>query len=421
MTFDVTPDNVLELDLFGMVEEGTRREATSVPLHQVLRDFRADGPVHQGGIQQTISGVPSIADIAAAQDGSDVVAVVGYDEVLSVLRDPSSSSEVYMPSIGSFQGRSILAMDPPDHGKYRGAVQGAFSKRLAEEMRHEVINPIVTGLLGDIARSGTRRADLFSDFAMVYPTAVLHAFLGLNKELEDAYFKLGVSTLLFTTAPEVAFAGMIRLGELLRQDIASRRDGSYHRAGLLEDLLKIEVDGHLLSEEEIFPYISVLLAAGAETSMRATSNLLLALLTLPEQRALLEGDPSLIGRAVEETLRWEGPTTAVFRKATADTEIAGVPIAAGTALELWIASANHDDAVFTDADAFDIGRPVRPHVGFGFGAHLCLGLHIARAESSTAVLRVLDRFPDIRLDPDQPVPEVVGYAFRSPTRLPVVF
>jgi cytochrome P450 len=100
---------------------------------------------------------------------------------------------------------------------------------------------------------------------------------GLTRSARLDYFKLGVASLLFTTAPEVAFAGMVRLGDLLREDIASRRDGSYHRAGFLEDLLQTGVDGHLLSEEEIFPFVSVLLAAGAETSMRTTSNLLLAL------------------------------------------------------------------------------------------------------------------------------------------------
>jgi len=155
--------------------------------------------------------------------------------------------------------------------------------------------------------------------------------------------------------------------------------------------------------------------------MRGTLNTMVALLTHDDQRAAVQADRSLLPKAVEESLRWEPPILAVFRQATQDTTIGGVPIPAGTAVTAWIGAANHDETVFESPETFDITRSGRAHVGFGYGPHLCIGLHLARVEIIAAINELFDRMPDIRLDPDEPAPRIVGHSFRSPTRLPVVF
>jgi cytochrome P450 len=185
--------------------------------------------------------------------------------------------------------------------------------------------------------------------------------------------------------------------------------------------VEAELDGRPLTPDEILPYFGTLLAAGAETAMRGTLYTLVALLTNDEQRRLVEADSGLIPRAVEESLRWEPPILAVYRQAKTDTSIRGVNVPEGTGVAVWVGSANHDDAVFPDPERYDLRREGRAQVGFGFGPHLCVGMHIARVEIASAIGAVLEKMPGMRLDPDLPPPRIVGHSFRSPVTLPVIF
>lgn len=410
-------------DVFAAFDESVGKAGSSTDdIHAILRRYRESSPVYEGDILVDEWNAPSIASAAAAATGRSVVSVFGYDDVLAVLKEPSVfSSEAYLPSLGQLHGRSFMMMDAPDHAKYRGLVRDPFSRRSADELRSEVVEPSIAALLDRIAGSGSNRFDLFRDFALVYPVEVLHHFLGLREENADEFLRLGVSSLLFGSHPEIAFAGAVRLRELLGQEVEDRRAGRYSRPGLMQDLVEVEVDGEPLTTEEIMPYFGTLLAAGAETSMRGTLNTMLALLTHDEQRAAVQADRSLLPKAIEESLRWEPPILAVYRQASVDTTIRDVPVPAGTAVVAWVGSANHDDTVFTEPERYDITRSGRAHVGFGFGPHLCIGLHLARVEIAAAIDMVLDRMPALRLDPDEPAPSIAGHSFRSPTRLPVVF
>lgn len=407
-------------DVFAAFDEtvGKLHDATD-DIYGVLRRYRQSAPVYQGDILVDEWNAQSIAGIAAAATGQSVVSVFAYDDVLRVLKEPTLfSSEVYLPSLGQLHGRSFMMMDAPDHGRYRGLVRDPFNKRSVDQLRSEVIEPSIAALLD---RLQSDHLDLFRDFALVFPVEVLHYFLGLREENADEFLRLGVSSLLFGSHPEIAMAGALRLRELLREEIDDRRAGRYDRPGLMQDLVEVEIGGEPLTAEEIMPYFGTLLAAGAETSMRGTLNTMVALLTHPDQRAAVQADRNLLPKAIEESLRWEPPILAVYRQAKADTSIRDVPIPAGTAVTAWIGSANHDEAVFDKPETYDIGRSGRAHVGFGFGPHLCIGLHLARVEIAAAIDMIFDRMPDIRLDPDHGIPPIVGHSFRSPTQLPVVF
>ena len=151
-------------------------------------------------------------------------------------------------------------------------------------------------------------------------------------------------------------------------------------------------------------------------------NLLLALLTQPETHARLRNDRSLLPRAIEETVRWEPAVTMVTRVATKDTSIGSCPVAGGALVHLITASANRDELRYEHGDRFDLDRdPKQPHLGFGWGRHLCLGIHLARLELKVGIDAVLDRLPNLRLNPSVTVPEIVGQAFRGPESLPVLF
>ncbi len=181
------------------------------------------------------------------------------------------------------------------------------------------------------------------------------------------------------------------------------------------------LDGEQLTDAEIIDFLRLLLPAGAETTYRSSSILLLALLDHPDQLAALTADRSLMPQAIEEGLRWDAPLTGISRIATEDVTLDGVDIPAGTPLNLCLGAANRDPARHERPDEFDIFRKQRPHMAFGFGNHICLGMHLARMETVVAMDALLDRLPGLRWDPDAEPVLVEGMVFRAPPRLPVVW
>jgi cytochrome P450 len=165
----------------------------------------------------------------------------------------------------------------------------------------------------------------------------------------------------------------------------------------------------------------LILPAGVETTYRASGNLLVALLTEPSLMEMLRADRGLVRGAIEEALRWEPPISTVVRVATQDCEVGGVAIPAGTNVSVSVAAANRDPHHYPDPDRFDPTRSNIAHLTFGAGPHVCLGMSLARMETAVAINALLDRLPDLRLDPSAPRPVINGVAFRSPAALPVEF
>ena len=149
--------------------------------------------------------------------------------------------------------------------------------------------------------------------------------------------------------------------------------------------------------------------------------MLFALLTHPHQLDEVAQDPELRPAAIEEGLRWQTPLVLIARECVRDARLGGVDIPAGSGINVFIASANRDEKRYSEPDRFDIHRSPAPHVSFGSGPHTCLGIHLARMESRVALDAVLERLPDLRLDPAAPPPRIVGSVFRSPDALPVCF
>jgi cytochrome P450 len=193
------------------------------------------------------------------------------------------------------------------------------------------------------------------------------------------------------------------------------------REDLISELAQAELDGERLSDEEIFSFLRLLLPAGVETTFRSTGNLLYSLLSRPDQIEAVRADRSLVPQAIEEAVRYETPLLNITRIATRDTVLSGVDIPAGSTVMVMLAGANRDEARYPDPDRFDITRPARPHLSWGQGPHICLGMHLARIEMRLALNLLLDRLPNLRLDPDGDDPHIRGQVFRSPTSLPVLF
>ena len=190
---------------------------------------------------------------------------------------------------------------------------------------------------------------------------------------------------------------------------------------LLTVLATAQIDGRPLDDQQFHGYVEILVGGGNETTRNTITGGVRALLEHPDQAARLAADPDrLVVTAVEEILRWVSPVIQFARTATTDTELGGQRIAAGDTVVLWYPSANRDERQFSDPYRFDIGRDPNAHVAFGHGEHFCLGSNLARLEATTALMALLDRLPNLRFEPGAES-TMVGMAFRSPDRLPVLF
>ncbi|HEX4819323.1 MAG TPA: cytochrome P450 [Acidimicrobiales bacterium] len=353
---------------------------------------------------------------------SPVCNVYTYDLVAQVLRDNVTFSsgavrELMEVVMGPFV---LVGMDEPEHKRHRGLVSAAFRHKSLVEWESGVIAPIIEDLIDTFADRG--RAELVRDFTFLFPVQIIAELLGVPHEDHEKFHDMAVWVVNVAANPEKGIAASQALREYLADIVEAKR--SKPGDDVISLLVQEELDGERLDDEEIYSFLRLLLPAGAETTYRATGSFLFGLLTNPDQLAALRADRSLMGQAVEESIRWESPLLITSRGAAVDTIVGGVEIPAGTMVIPNIGSANHDDTRWDHADEFDILRPVVPHISFGVGPHMCLGMHLARMEMAGAVNALLDRFPNLRLDPeavDRDDPHIHGERFRSPTAIPVLF
>jgi cytochrome P450 len=378
------------------------------------------------------AGGPRGTDGRPLDDGPPgLVTAASYDAVFEVLRDGRRfSSAGYAEIMGQVMGRTILQMDEPEHHTYRKLLQQAFSRRNMERWEPEIVRPIVDRAIDDLVAAadadagacgggGPRRAELVRQLTFPFPVDVVAAMFDLPREHQRRFHRLAVQLISVTVDMDLALQASQELAGLLTPLIEARRDAPGD--DLISILTQSEVDGQRLTNDEILAFCRLLLPAGAETTYRSSSNLLVGLLTHPEQLAAVREDRSLIPQAIEEGLRWEPPLLTIFRTTTVDTQVCGVDLPAGTIVLVNMGAANHDDTRWDEPERFDIFRPPQPHVAFASGPHLCLGMHLARMETRVVLDRILDRLPDIRLDPDADAPVITGMTFRSPSALPVTF
>jgi cytochrome P450 len=349
-------------------------------------------------------------------DGS--VLALSYDAVSQVFRDSRTfSSAGYADVIGKVFGHSILEMDPPEHTRYRALVQQAFSRRALEAWRDTLVVPFAHALVDAIAPKG--RADLTREFAFPFPLAIIAGMLDVPEPDQLRYTRLAIEILSAQAQGQAALHAAKALGDYF----APRIEAARGRTGndLITLLANAEMEGTRLGVEEILPFIRLLSPAAFETTARAFSNLMCALLNNPDQLDAVKRDRKLIPQAVQEGLRWEPPLVAFSRWATRDTELCGVPVKAGRAVAPIVGAANRDPERWENPDVFDIHRPAKPHIAFAMGAHTCLGMHLATLELETALEVLLARLPSLRRNPAAPAPVITGGSFRTALTLPVVF
>ncbi len=378
-----------------------------------MRELLRESPVHVGAIDLGAGADPPLPD------RPDPVTVFGFDEVVQVLRDNETySSSVYEGIMGMVMGRTILQMDEPEHRVQRALVSPTFRSKMLEKWEEQLVRAVVNELIDNFEGEG--RGDLVREVTWNFPVQVIARILGLPRSDYPRFQRWAIELTSVATNWDRGVAASEGLRDYFESVLDERR--RHPADDLISELTKVEVDGQRLEDEEIYSFLRLLLPAGVETTYRASGSLLFGLLTNPDQLDAVVADRDLLPQAFEESVRWEPPVTVILRRAMCDTELAGVPVAEGADVALLLGSANRDERKYDNPDQFDMFREVRQHVGFGFGVHVCLGMHLARMESRVALNTLFDRLGDLRLDPDpgQDV-HIEGLAFRSPISLPVAF
>jgi cytochrome P450 len=348
------------------------------------------------------------------------VLVARYDDAVTILHDHQrfSSSQLKNPSFDEqtrtlFAGAAtVLFSDPPTQTRLRKLVSRAFTPKRIKDLEPR-IHELTQTLLDRAASKG--ELEVMSDLATPLPVMVIAEMLGVppgqyeqfkewsNRVVEGDNTPPGMAW-----PPEIKQA-IAELRAFFSGEIERRRRDPGE--DLISALVAAHDDAEALSADELLAFVLLLLLAGNETTTNLIGNGMLALGRNPDQLELLSRDRSLMPRAVEEMLRYDGPVQATVRHNHEQVEVSGVALVPETMVFVILAAANRDPDHFDRPDVFDITREPNGQIAFGDGIHFCLGAALARLEGAIAFASVIERFPRLRLAAPETAPTYKGSYF----------
>jgi cytochrome P450 len=335
--------------------------------------------------------------------GPDFWAVTKHEDVRTVSRQPllfssyqrgTMLTEPDDATLATFR-LMMLTMDPPQHERFRRLVSRGFTPRQAQLMK-ERIDALAEEIVSDIYPKG--QCDFVQEVAGRLPSGLIAELMGIPRSDGERLYEL--TELMHSTdrsavpleRQQAAVSEMLAYAEGVAR--TKRKDPA---DDIATTLVESEIDGERLTDGEFQWFFLLLLNAGGDTTRNLVAAGVELLFQYPDERRRLAGDlDGLLPTAVEEMLRYVSPVVYFRRTAMADTLIGSQPIREGDKVVMWYGSANRDGDVFADPDRFDVGRDPNPHVAFGGGgAHLCLGMHVARVEIASMVREILTRMPEL--------------------------
>jgi cytochrome P450 len=295
---------------------------------------------------------------------------------------------------------SLLAVEPPDHTRYRKTVSSVFTSRAVAALA-DGVEGTADALLERLADS-VEPVDIVDKYCAQLPVAIISEMLGVPEADRPRILEFGE-----LAAPSLDFGLTWSQYQLVQRGLVGFNDwlGAHLRAlrdnpgeDLMSQLIRASEGGVSLDETELRAIAGLVLAAGFETTVNLLGNGIRLLLNSPDQLALLRDDPTLWPGAVEEILRLESPVQLTGRVARTDTTVAGTTVKRGDFMVIYLAAANRDPAVFDDPNRFDVRRPnAGRHLSFSGGRHFCLGAALARTEGEVGLRRFFTHFPDVAL------------------------
>jgi len=356
-------------------------------------------------------------------------ALTRFEDVMAVERAPEQWLNAPRPVLGRAvpgsnpqEGpvRALVQMDAPEHTVYR-RISADWFKRSSIERLSDRAAELAKRSIDHMAELGGE-CDFFTDVAVNYPLYIILALLGLPEE--DFPRMLKLTQELFGSADvDLAREGegdsmteaLLEFFEYFQGLIDDRR--ATPRDDLASVIANAVIEGEPIGVLEAVGYYVIIATAGHDTTSSAIGGGFLALLEHPEQLQLLREDPELLATAADEMFRYVSPVKQFMRTATQDQVLSGVRIPQGGAVLLSFASANRDETVFSDPDAFDVTRSPNRHLAFGFGAHYCLGTHLARLETQTFFRELIPRLEHAELTAPAELMKTVFVG--GPKRIPV--
>lgn len=356
-----------------------------------------------------------------------------YADVHHVITDYHQFSSERRRSIGrrvgrnQEQGRSIIAMDPPQHRQYRNLVSPSFTPRALARLS-ERVRVITQELLDEVRPTG--KMDIMTDIAYPLPTIVIAEMLGVPTS-DRPLFRRWADALLSQQLSDAEFfkpeqpelqrisTAFDEMSDYFRAILEERR--RQPRADMMSELLAAEVDGERLSMEDTISFCILLLLAGHVTTTNLLTQAIRCFDEHPDDMQRLREQPELMPEAIEEVLRYASPVWRLVRTNKSDVTIEGMTIPADSVIFAWLASANRDSAQFPDPERFDITRTPNKHVAFGHGIHFCIGAPLSRLEASIALPMMLEQLPHLRRVREEPLELFEGRILFGFKRLPVTF
>lgn len=339
--------------------------------------------------------------------------LTGYNDCLEVLRHPKlgrAEADMDLPlSIAGNERRvsddtsTMLLINPPDHTRIRSLVSRAFTPRRVDELRPTIENLLLPVLDRFVDQGG---GDVMADLAVPYPVAVISELLGVPQEGNEHILPLvrALTALIDpASSPEATAEGEAAGMEIAVYFLGLVEEKRAHPDDrLLSALIQVEEAGDKLSIEELITNIVLLYAAGFETTSNLIGNGLLLLLNNPDQMQRLRAEPQLMGPAILEMLRADSPVQMNVRVALEPVELFGELHPRGASFVVLQSCGNHDSSVYPLGEKFDLARFTNSEapqpLSFGWGAHHCLGAHLARAEGEIVFRSLLERFENMSID-----------------------
>ncbi len=389
--------------------------------YPLLRQLQKEDPVYWS---ESIGGwivtryddiVPTFRDVAHFSNYGRFAKTVEYL--------PPQHRQKLAPFETHYRQKSLLQSDPPDHTRLRTLMTKPFNAINVEAMRPK-IRKIVSDVIDSVEPRG--RMDVIRDLAYPLPFSVLGTIMGLPDKRQDEIKHWADEILLFqgVNRPPVELlersqAALLAMRSFLFELVSEKRRNPGD--DVISQLVAAEAEGNRLTEQELVYTCVTIMGAGHETTTSLIGNGLFTILSHPEQWQKVRQNPSLLGSAIEEMLRYESPVARQPRVIKDDVELGGKKLLNGQVAFQMLNAANRDPAYFTDPDTFNIERANNKHIAFGMGIHFCLGAGLARTEAQEVFKAIQDRLPDIRLASDKPVWDRHKPNSRMLQTLPVIF
>jgi cytochrome P450 family 142 subfamily A polypeptide 1 len=375
--------------------------------HEVWTNMRQTSPVHWDPVAQ-------------------VWGIAKYHDVVAVEKNPKTFSSYRAPRPHGEHLPMMISMDDPEHQRRRSLVNRGFTPKRVNA--HEpMLRDLCRTIINKVVEKGS--CDFVWEIAAPLPLLVIAELLGYDSSWHDDLLRWS-EELMLPSEPDLTPEMIQQRLEAGSRTIMEFRDAQLGiiadrrknpRDDVITTLCEAEIDGERLDDESIVQETLLILIGGDETTRHVISAGMLALFENPDQLAALRDGDADIAVAAEEMIRWASPVQNMGRTAMQDIVIRDQKIEEGQQLMLFYPSANRDDEVFTEGQAFDIRRQPNPHVAFGFGTHFCLGAALARLECRLMFTELLRRLPDLELTTDDPLPRRASNFISGLEAMPVTF